>query len=365
MAEYYVGLDVHTRESVFVVQRADGTVVGRGRVATDRAGFEGLRTRFGLPAATPVALETGTVAFFVARLLAGLELQPVVVDAHEVRVKAHRPNQKSDSRDAFELCDGIRRDLYRATVHVPPPEISALRETLSRRRHFVRQQTAEVNAAKRLLRSAGCATLSSKSLGTAKAWTGVLHAVAGEGVLPQHLTQHFTLWRCAGEQITTLEQQLHAWAAHQRDAVQRLQTVPGVGPITSLTALAVFSDVTRFPSAKHAASYTGIVPTTYQSGARDQHGHITKRGSRELRAMLCEAAHHARRPDHPLNPYFAALCARRGYKLATIAVAHRLCRILFAMLRDRTDFDPQQLAIEEGPFTRTTTHRYRRTSAKH
>jgi hypothetical protein len=38
-------------------------------------------------------------------------------------------------------------------------------------------------------------------------------------------------------------------------------------------------------------------------------------------------------------------------------VAHRLCRILFAMLRDRTDFDPQQLAIEEGPFTRTTTRR--------
>ncbi len=176
MAEYYVGLDVHTRESVFVVQRADGTVVGRGRIATDRSGFESLRTRFALPSATPVALETGTVAFFTARLLAALELQPIVVDAHEVRAKAHRPNQKSDSRDAFELCDGIRRGLYRATVHVPPPEISALRETLSRRRHFVRQQTAEVNAAKRLLRSAGCAKLSTKTLGTATAWTALLSA---------------------------------------------------------------------------------------------------------------------------------------------------------------------------------------------
>jgi hypothetical protein len=124
--------------------------------------------------------------------------------------------------------------------------------------------------------------------------------------------------------------------------VQRLQTVPGVGPIVSLTTLAVFSDVARFPSAEHVASYAGLVPTTYQSGACDRHGHVTKRGSRELRAMLCEAAHHARRPDHPLNPYFAALCARRGYKLATIAVAHRLCRILFAMLRDRTDFDPHR-----------------------
>lgn len=362
MAEYYVGLDVHTRESAFVVQRADGTVLGRGRVATDRPGFAGLRTRYALPAATPVALETGTVAFFAARLLAALELEPIVIDAHEVRVKARRPNQKSDSRDAFELCDGIRRGVYRATVHVPPPEISALRETLSRRRHFVRQQTAEVNAAKRLLRSAGCAQLSAKTLGTAPAWTAVLQAVGHEAALQQHLTHHFTVWRCAGEQVATLEQQLRTMAARQREAVQRLQSVPGVGLIVSLTALAVFSDVARFPSAKHVASYAGLVPTTYQSGARDRHGHITKRGSRELRAMLCEAAHHARRPDHPLNPYFAALCTRRGYKLATIAVAHRLCRILFAMLRDQTDFTPERLAIEEGPFTRTTTRRYRRTA---
>jgi hypothetical protein len=76
--------------------------------------------------------------------------------------------------------------------------------------------------------------------------------------------------------------------------------------------------------------------------------------------MLCEAAHHARRPTHPLNPFFATLCARRGYKMATIAVAHRLCRMLFAMLRDKTDFQPQQLGLEEGPFTRTITRRYRR-----
>ena len=49
-----------------------------------------------------MALETGTSAFFVARELARLELKPVVVDAHEVRRKAHRPLQKSDARDALE-----------------------------------------------------------------------------------------------------------------------------------------------------------------------------------------------------------------------------------------------------------------------
>ena len=75
--------------------------------------------------------------------------------------------------------------------------------------------------------------------------------------------------------------------------------------------------------------------------------------------MLCEAAHHARRSSHPLNPHFARVCARRGYKTAVVAVAHRLCRILFAMLRDGTDFSVTGAGVEQGNFKRTTTYKYR------
>jgi transposase len=131
----------------------------------------------------------------------------------------------------------------------------------------------------------------------------------------------------------------------------------------ALTVLAVFSDVHRFPTAKHAASYAGLVTSTYDSGERVRHGRITRRGSSELRAMLCEAAHHAGHPDHPLNPYFASLCVRRGYKMAVVAVAHRLCRILYAMLRHGTDFDLNKLAVEQGRFEHTIVRRYRRKSS--
>jgi hypothetical protein len=75
--------------------------------------------------------------------------------------------------------------------------------------------------------------------------------------------------------------------------------------------------------------------------------------------MLCEAAHHAGRPEHPLHPYFTTLCVRRGYRMAIVAVAHRLCRILFSMLRRQVDFDPRRLNIDVGPFERTTVHHYR------
>ena len=103
MESYFVGLDVHSRESVFAIQQGD-VIVGKGTVPTSRLGLRRLREENSLPAQTPVALESGTSAFFVARELANLGLKPVVVDAYEVRRKARRPLQKSDRRDALELC---------------------------------------------------------------------------------------------------------------------------------------------------------------------------------------------------------------------------------------------------------------------
>jgi transposase len=308
MSAYYVGLDVHSRESVFVVQDTTGTVVGEGRVVTSPDGFTQLAAAHALSAGTPVALESGPLAFFVARTLEAVGLAPVVIDAYEVRRLARRPPQKSDRRDAFELADGLRRDLYRTRVHVPRAAIVALRETLSRRRHFVRLQTAEINAAKRLLRAAGLAALARRSLRTATGWRRVLAALPAEAIaLATHVTQPHAVWAGAGAQIAALEAALATAPAADAATLARLQTVPGVGPIVALTTVAVLADVARFPSAKHVASYAGLVPRTYQSGTRDRHGALTKRGARELRAMLCEAAHHARPPLAPVARHLPPL----------------------------------------------------------
>jgi transposase len=360
--KYYVGMDVHSKESVFVMADTKGKIRAQGTLATTVEGLQRWQAHYQVPRETPVAVESGTLAFFVARQLRALGLTPVVVDAHEVRLKAQRPRQKSDRRDAHELCEGLRRGLYRSIIHIPPVAISALRETLSRRRHFVRVQTAEINAAKHVLRAAGLGQLKAH-LRTATGWSKLSTALTAHPTLQQALKHHQALWQQAQTEVQALEQHLAEQQRPFAADLQRLQTIPGVGPIVALTVVAVFSEVERFPSAKHVASYAGLVPTTYQSGERERHGHITKQGSGELRAMLCEAAQHARRADHPLNPHFAALCAKRGYRMAVVAVAHRLCRIMFAMLRTTTDFDIKQLGIEEGPFTRTTVRRYRRKAA--
>lgn len=355
----YVGLDVHSKNSVYAIQDEKGQLVGEGSVPTTPEGFQLMHKRYALPEGTPVALESGTVSFTVARRLSRLGLVPRVIDAHEVRQKALRPNQKSDRRDALELCEGLRRDLYRTSVHVPPEPIERLRETLGRRRHFVRIKTMQVNAVKRLLRASGL-PISARYLSTPVAWDKFLRALDVDPMLLELCRPHRAVWLCAHEQIAVLEASLAEQREPFRAELDRLQTVPGVGPIVATTVLAVFSDVHRFPSAKHAASYAGLVASTYDSGDRVQHGHITRRGSVEMRSMLCEAAHHAHRATNPFHPYFTSMCARRGYKMAVVAVAHRICRILYAMLRHEKDFDIGRLGVEQGHFETKVVRNFRR-----
>jgi transposase len=249
----YVGLDAHSKHCVYVIQDAEGRIVGEGSVPTSTVGLQPLCERHELPAGTPVALVSGTMAFYVARRQTRLGLAPVVINAHEVRQKALRPNQKSDRRDAVELCEGLRQGSDRSLVHVPSEAIEALRETLGRRRHFVRLKTMRVNAVKRLLRTAGLQALY-HAMSTDKAWDKLLAAVANDTMLHGFCTAHRAVWRCAQEQVARLDASLQEQGRPLQSQLDRLQTVPGVGPVVAFTVLAVFSDVQRFPSAKHAAS---------------------------------------------------------------------------------------------------------------
>jgi transposase len=125
-----------------------------------------------------------------------------------------------------------------------------------------------------------------------------------------------------------------------------LMSIPGVGLVTAATYVATLGTVDRFPSSNHVVSYLGLAPSMYDSGDVERHGHITKAGSSQLRALLCEVAQQAARSTHPLNPYFRRLAARSGYKKAAIAIAQRLARIMYRMWRNGERFDVAKLNIE-------------------
>jgi transposase len=348
----YVGLDVHSKQTVFVIQSQDGTVLAEGAVATTREGLAGLVHAHQLGAASAVCLETGGQAGFVCDVLEAHGLAPVVVDATEVRRKARRRGQKTDQRDAFELCDGLRRNQWESRVYMPPPGLRQLRQILSRRRHFVRLSIQQINAAKYLLRREGLLSGQRVSLTTAAGWSA-LQAHEAVVELRPHLALHAQTWDLAQAHLRLLERELLVAAQPYQGVLDHLQTVPAIGVITASSFLAVIGTPTRFADSNHVVSYLGLAPSMYDSGETERHGRITKAGSSAMRALLCEVAQHAAKPTHPLHPYFVRVAAKHGYKKAAVAIAQRLARILYRLWRDGTDFDPAKLNIEHDGRRRT------------
>jgi len=358
-----IGLDVHSKQTTYVAQQADGTMVAEGQVATSEAGLAEMLGRVGAPVETRIGLESGTSAFVVCRWLLQAGMRPVVIDAAEVRAKARRLGQKSDRRDAFEICDGLRRDQYVSRVYVPDLAVQRLRMLLSRRRHFVRLSTSQINAAKFLLR-VEARPWPKKTLTTDRAWRELLNT-PGLADLRPCLELHYAAWCLARQHITYLETELEEALEPFRAEVNLLTTVPGVGQLVAASFIAAVGDPQRFPDSGHLASYLGLTPSTYDSGETEHHGSITGRGPTLVRAMLCEAAQHARRPSHPLQPYWRLLASRGGYRKAIVAVAHRLARILFQMWRHHEPFQVERLRVVYEPRTEHRTHYYRLPDARH
>lgn len=360
--QYYLGLDVHSKKTSYCLQEEGGVVKAQGEILSTREAFAELKKRLSIPDGTKVALESGAQAKFTVGLLHELELTPVVINAFEVRRKARRIGQKTDSRDAFELCDGLRRDIYDSIVYIPEPRIARIRAVTSRRRHFVKLATMETNAAKFVLRSAGFGTLV-RSLKTDRAWKKLIDDPRLPEEIRSDIRRHFITWQHTKIQIAELENELEVAVKPFAEDVDRLRTMPGVGPLTAATFFSTLGRVDRFADSNRVISYLGLAPSMNDSGAKERHGGITKRGSSAARTILCEVAHLAARKTHPLNPYFARLCAKHGLKRAIVAVAARLARILYQMWRKKESFNIMKLNIEHVIIERVE-ERYRVKTAK-
>lgn len=140
------------------------------------------------------------------------------------------------------------------------------------------------------------------------------------------------------ESLTQLPQDIEQHLAPFADAVTLLQDMPGVGPVAAATIVAEIGiDMSRFPSAKHLASWAGVCPGNKQSGGKRLSGAATK-GNPWLRAVLGEVATAiSRSRNNYLSAQFRRL-ARRGKPKAILAVAHSVLRIIYDVLRDKKPY---------------------------
>ena len=140
------------------------------------------------------------------------------------------------------------------------------------------------------------------------------------------------------DELTLVDRAL-AEAAVDSAQMRRLMTVPGVNLHTAATFMACVGDIRRFRDPRKLASYLGLDPKVRQSGEEPvRYGHISKEGASEARHMLCEAAWIVVRYPSPLRAFAERIRARRGSRIATVAVARKLVVLFWHLLTNEQDY---------------------------
>ena len=159
--------------------------------------------------------------------------------------------------------------------------------------------------------------------------------------LPQHAGHRRdelqALYRHLSDQIDNLDARVTD-QARQRQRSILLMTHPGVGPVTALATDVFLGNASRFADGKALASYVGLIPSEYSSGARQRLGALTKQGNPFLRFLWCEAAVTAVRRDLALQRFYGRKLRQKGVGKARVATARKLGIRLWIMLRDQIDY---------------------------
>lgn len=288
-----------------------------------------------------VAFEACREAWAVYDQLNAWGHEPLMLDTTRVRqlgIGQHK--RKNDRIDAETMAMAL--ELGRIPLaHVLSPHRRALRVQLGVRRALVEARAAYVTQIRGVARAHGkrlpkCDTDNFvERLRETPLDEAVRMLVAPLVKVLEVLTPQIALVEAKIEQL-----------CKEEPVVKRLCTSPGVRIIVAAAFVSVIDDAKRFGRAHQVEAYLGLVPSENTSVHR-RLGAITKQGNSYLRALLVQAAHSIfrLRADDPLKQWGQALEARRGKRIAVIAVARRLVGILWAMWRDGSEYRPTKLAV--------------------
>ncbi len=136
-------------------------------------------------------------------------------------------------------------------------------------------------------------------------------------------------------EISDAEKRIHAWHRTSEDSL-RLETTPGIGPITASALASSITDPHIFKSGRMMSAWIGLVPRQNSTGGRERMGRISKQGDKYLRWLLVAGAmtviRHAKRRG-TTDPWLANLIATKPTKLAAVALANKNARTAWALLR--------------------------------
>jgi transposase len=339
----FIGFDLGKVSSQVCIITADGELIER-RIKTNR---EHIYELLGSRPPSRILIESGTESEWVARHLESFDHEVVVADPNFASMYATRSRKvKTDKRDARTLADACRLGAYRP-AHRTSDKQRHVRAQLAVREAMVRTRSRYISLISTLLRRDGLRI----PPGHATAFLKRLARVELPTALREEIAPLILLLQSLNEQIKQADEQLAA-LVKENEVVARLCTVPGVGPVTATSFVSTLDEAARFAGAKQARAYLGLVPSERSSGERQQRGHISKAGPGRARYMLVEAAWTILRrrslTNAALHEWGASIAARRGARVAVVALARKLAGILYAMWRDGTKFEAHSLREEVG-----------------
>ena len=389
------GLDVHqaTVVACLLTVQKDGRVQKQMRTfGTTTPELVGLRDWLGAEGCTHLAMEsTGVYWKPVYAVLEG-ELEIVVANALHVKKV---PGRKTDVKDAEWLADLLCHGLLRPSF-VPPQAIRELRDLTRYRRKLVQSQAAERNRLLKLLESANIklasvatdvfgvsGRLMLRALIEGKASPREIAELAKrklrskipeleralEGRLEEHhrflLKLQLDRLELVEKDLAVLEQRIQQKLEPYAAQLALLDEIPGVDWTLAAVLIAELGvDMSVFQNVSHMASWAGVCPGNNESAGKRKSTRIPK-GNVYLKTALVEAAHSAAKAKGTyLRDKFYRLKARRGYKRAAVAIAHKILVAIYHMLSQQVSYndlgDLYLDKLNKHHLTRNLIHRLER-----
>jgi transposase len=329
----YVGIDLGKRTWEMAVITRTGKLRRDGNPAEKVTRFHGRTAAEGrlglyakLEAGDKVALETGNLAFIMAKELGKTAGCTTRVPNPSKLAVTCASTKKTDREDAMKLAQPVcgLPDSRLPTVAVPSDRETERRKLVSGDRREQTNRTQAVNRLHGLFVHAGITTVVKKDLATDGNRRKAVEMLEGaERAEAEHLVECLALFE---KRIGYLAKRM-AELAKGDEVIERLQSVPGVGPKISFV-FSAYINGNRFENGSQVSNYLGLAPRVYMSGSLIRYGAITKRGNGILRSMLVQGAWALVRSKNggALKERFEYMTKiqGKGKKKAIVAVARKL-----------------------------------------
>jgi transposase len=338
--KYYAGIDVSLERSSVCVVDAAGKICREGETLSEPEALVGWFATFGTELEL-IGLEAGPLSQWLYAEMTAKGLTCQLIETRHVRTAFKIMPVKTDKKDARGIAQLMRLGWFRA-VHCKSQPAQEVRAILTARKLLPTKLLDIETSLRGILRGFG---LKVGAISTGGYEARIHELCEGHETLTQIARAILDARRALLAQFNLLHRKVLALAkADQR--TQRLMTIPGVGPITSLTFVSAIDQTERFSSFRDVGPLFGLTPRKYQSGETDYTGRISKTGDVAVRTALHEAANTIMiRPSKAirLKAWAMAIAMRSGMKKAKVALARKLGVIMHAMLHNGQVFSSSQI----------------------